>query len=1405
MASFSARSQAAATPAPRIVNIVNFIRLLEPRDPAITQDVLYQTVASQIRLMRENRLGGTFLLQYDALMNPRYQQLLKSLPDSNFEIGAWWEITQPHVERAGLRWRGRYPWDWDANVDFSTGYTPKEREKLVDVYMEDFKKIYGRYPASVGSWFIDSYTLDYMYRKYGIVATCNCKDQIGTDGYTLWGGYWNQAYYPSRKNAYMPAQTAAQQLPVPVFRMLGSDPIRQYESGLGSNGQGVITLEPVYPFGGGDAKWTNWYFDQFAHGACMSYAYVQAGQENSFTWPAMQKGLDIQFPLIARLRDSGLVKVQTLGQSGRWFKKQFRLTPPTAVTVNKDLDGGERQTVWFDSRFFRLSILWDKQTLRIRDLHLFDEDISDDIKKDSATGSYALLTLPFVDGFVWSDKTYLAGLRLKAKIDGQEQELTGGDPVITDAIPGKLHIAWPLRTGDATFIIDVDERHVKMHMQQRSGGTLTSGQKSTQWWLELTTTPNAVLPFTHIDPHAAYARFHGTDYTVHAAPGVFAPPAGGAALTITPENDSIVLDLGDHAPRPYPVELTTEHLSNPIGIDAEHPRFSWHIDDPGKTSQPVSYTLLVGTDSTAITRGEAGQWQHQGQDDSAIHVYAGKPLKPFTKYFCQVRLATGKGQTLTSPVASFETGMMQQGNWQGSWIGDTRDIRLKPAAYFRKGFNLDKKIISARVYIAAAGLYELSINGRRVGDHMLDPMYTRFDRRNLYVTYDVTSRLQEGDNAIGVTLGNGWYNLQSTAVWYFDKAPWRARPSFCLDLRVTYADGTTQTVSTDNTWKTTLSPIVFNSIYTGEHIDHRLNIPHWNEPGFIDTAWKDAIYRPEPSQHTTAQTTVPIRITEALPAISVNKFSDTDYVFDIGRNIAGISGITVQGPAGTVIRLKHGEKLYANGHVDQSNIDVHYRPTDDSDPFQTDIYILDGDGNETFIPHFNYKGFQYVEVTSSRPLQLTKESLTGYFMHSDVPPVGTIQTSNPIIDKIWAATNASYLSNLYGYPTDCPQREKNGWTGDAQIAVETGLYNFDAITVYEKWLADLRDEQQPNGILPNIVPTSGWGYDWANGPDWTSALVIIPWNVYLFYGDDKLLRDCYDNIRRYVDHIAEKYPDGLTSWGLGDWIPVRSQTPVEFTSTCYYYADVDILARAARLFHHEADYEKYTALAAKIKRAFNDKYLNRNAGGYDKNYQTELSAALYWHLVPAEFIPRTAAALAARLKADSVKLDVGLLGTKTILNALSENGYNDLAYQLASDTAYPSWGHWIVHGATTLLENWTIESKSDVSWNHIMFGEIGAWFYKGLGGIFPDTAAPGFRHIRLRPHIPRGLKAFTATHESPYGEIVSGWTTTADGVIHYHATIPPGATADLQLEIAGKLVKTAGLTAGVTQFDYKLK
>ena len=748
--------------------------------------------------------------------------------------------------------------------------------------------------------------------------------------------------------------------------------------------------------------------------------------------------------------------------------------------------------------------------------------------------------------------------------------------------------------------------------------------------------------------------------------------------------------------------LQCEYLVNPIGIDVSTPRLHWQMIDNRQGAKQSAYQVIVGIDSALVANGSGEIWD-SGKISSTemLVIYQGKPLHPFTKYFWSVRIWDQDSKmSLLAKVASFETGMMQISNWKGTWISDSKDVNLKPAPYFRKQFQPSGKVKSARVYLAAAGLYEFSINGQRVGDHRLDPMYTRFDRRTLYVTYDVTSLVTSKDVVLGVLLGNGWYNHQSTAVWYFDKAPWRDRPKFCLDLRITYQDGREEIITSGTDWKTSLSPIVFNSIYTAEHHDARLSQPGWDKPGFDDSKWKNTIPVNAPSQNIVAQMLHPIRFVEEIAPVSVNKMSDLKSVYNLGRNISGISRISVKGERGTEIRLKHAEMLNKDGSANQANIDVHYRPTDDKDPFQTDIYILSGDGVETFYPHFNYKGFQYVEVTSDRPIEIT--NLTGIFMHSDVPPVGQVSSSNETLNKIWKAANASYLSNLQGYPTDCPQREKNGWTGDAHIANETGLYNFDGITIYEKWLADHRDEQQPNGVLPAIIPTSGWGYTWANGPDWTSTIAIIPWNIYQFYGDSKLLANSYETLRRYVDHITEISPNGITDWGLGDWVPVKSVTPKELTSSIYYYVDANILAKAAKLFGREADFQKYSALATKIATAINAKYLNQETGIYGTGLQTELSAPLFWGIVPEELKAKVAENLSKRVIADAKHLDVGLLGTKTILNALSENGYADLAYEVAAQETFPSWGWWIVNGATTLYENWPIDATKDISLNHIM-------------------------------------------------------------------------------------------------------
>lgn len=526
--SFAQKSKPAS--APKIVNIVNFIRDIEPRDANVTKDVLYQTVVNQIKLMKQYHLGGTFLLQYDALIDKRYQELLKTLPKDEFEIGGWWELPQRLIEKAGIKWRGKYAWDWHSDVGFSVGYTPAEREKIIDVYFADFKQIFGYYPRSIASWVIDAHSLNYMYDKYKIVATANCKDQVGTDGFTLWGGYWNQAYYPSRVNAYMPAQHADKQLPVPVFRMLGSDPIRQY-----ADGRSVTTLEPVYSHAGGNEQWINWFFQSFANDPSLGYNYTQAGQENSFTWPAMKKGLEWQMPIIARLKSEGKVRVETMAQSGEWFKKTYKVTPATTFTVSKDLGESDKKTVWYNSRFYRTNLLWENGSLRITDIHMFNETVPDKYLKDVTTVNQSFFyTLPVVDGSQWGKRGNPEGFRLMMTENGQEVPVHGGNPIFRNIRRTTASASWPVDKG--FFKIDMNEKTV----------TITAIKNpAADWFLDLHVAEGAKTALKSITGNSAQYEFDGHAYQLKTKLGTIEKTTNGSLYRIRPHNQRIVLMLAD--------------------------------------------------------------------------------------------------------------------------------------------------------------------------------------------------------------------------------------------------------------------------------------------------------------------------------------------------------------------------------------------------------------------------------------------------------------------------------------------------------------------------------------------------------------------------------------------------------------------------------------------------------------------------------------------------------------------------------------------------------------------------------------------------------------------------------------------------------------------------------------------
>ena len=512
---------------PRIVNFVNFARGVEPRDEEKSPQVLFETTRAEADALHKWGFKGTWLLQYDALIDERYQKMMREELTHGCEVGGWWEITQPHVEAAGLKWRGRYPWDWHAHVGFSVGYTPEERERLVDVFMEKFREVFGQLPHSIGSWFLDSHTLAYMRQRYGIEACCNCKDQVGTDGYTLWGGYWHGAYYPSRQNAYMPAQTREGQIDIPVFRMLGSDPLWQYSSGVGGMEQSVSTIEPAYRLAQ-QPDWVSWYLRCQTEDPALGYTYFQAGQENSFTWKNFHKGYELQ--------RQGKLKVETLVESARQFRRDHSVTPVNACSALHDYTDRNGRTVWFGSRYYRANILWEGDRMGIRDIHLFDERMeSRYLRNVCTTPNSSYKTLPIVDGCEWSTAADMASLRFyRLDPSGRIEELRGGEPVITRK--GKtMQATWPLQGRQGEICVSMGEENL----------TAWCTDKQMTWCMQLRVQPNARLPFQTIGGHALSASFEGFSYKLALRSGTFEDMRQlmGCAFRIHPEKGKIVMNM----------------------------------------------------------------------------------------------------------------------------------------------------------------------------------------------------------------------------------------------------------------------------------------------------------------------------------------------------------------------------------------------------------------------------------------------------------------------------------------------------------------------------------------------------------------------------------------------------------------------------------------------------------------------------------------------------------------------------------------------------------------------------------------------------------------------------------------------------------------------------------------------
>lgn len=824
-------------------------------------------------------------------------------------------------------------------------------------------------------------------------------------------------------------------------------------------------------------------------------------------------------------------------------------------------------------------------------------------------------------------------------------------------------------------------------------------------------------------------------------------------------------------------DMRCEYIKSPINIDSQNPRFTWMYYSPDGGFIQQAFRVDIAFSAEELKKYRLFWTSGKVVSNTCRTEYGGtEPLRPHTRYYWRITAWDAKGKKTVSSIEYFETAKMDGSDWVAGWITDNHAKSHGQAPMFRKSFKIDKEIVSARVYISAAAYYKLFINGREPGTEKLDPGYTHYDKRNLYTTIDVTDQLRRGENVAAAVLGNGFYNEDApVATWDFEKARWRDRAKMIMEIRVVHPDGSVTIIPTDATWKTLTGPYLYNNIYSGDTYDARKEIAGWTDTGFDDSYWENARLAQAPSDLLVSQVMAPMRITEEYPALSMRSFGDTIFVYDMGVNLTGVCNIKLRGEEGTRVTMTHGELMRSDGRVEMRNLDIYYTPMEGIE-FQTDTYYMKGQGEESFTPEFTYHGFQYVEVRSDRPIELHKEDLTAYFIHTDLDRVGRFGCSNELLNKIWAATNRSYLCNLHSIPTDCPQREKNGWTADGHIAIDLALLNFDGIKFYEKWMDDFTDNQMPEGNISGIVPSSGWGYDDWIGPVWDAALFIIPDALERYYGDTRAIFKIYDTCEKYLNYLHNREDaDGTVTYGIGDWVYYDTQTPTAYTTTCFYYWDNVLMGRFAEITGNDA--EPYKKKARSLKELINRKYFDPVACIYANGSQTAQAVALALDIVPEEYKTEVAAILNRSVVSNGFHLDFGVLGSKFVPRMLSEYGYAETAYRMATQITAPSWGHWIESGFNTLAETWVLSPDfRDASINHVFLGDISAWMVNTLAGINYDGEKRGFERIIIKPSYIEDLTWVEGEYKSVKGFIRSKWIREGDK-IRLSVTIPANATA----------------------------
>lgn len=850
-----------------------------------------------------------------------------------------------------------------------------------------------------------------------------------------------------------------------------------------------------------------------------------------------------------------------------------------------------------------------------------------------------------------------------------------------------------------------------------------------------------------------------------------------------------------------PETLTCELLAQPRGLNTGLPRLSWTVGGGTQGSLQTAWRIRVGEEGALWDSGKVAA------SETRLIPYGGHPLPkgdavPWTvEIWDEADVASGPSEPQI-----ILTGLPDEADWEAEWIArwfvlpsgreapsdspyDNR-WQARPADYLRREFSLDRPVKRALVHASALGVYHLHLNGVRVGDDVLAPGWTDYHTRVPYQVHDVTALLTQGANAVGAILGEGWYcgrigfNQRKAGQYY------GGRPALICQIELIYEDGSRERIVSDGGWRTSQGPIFYSDLLVGERYDARAEMPGWDEAGFDDSAWQPVEpFTPEPrAPRLDAERCPPVRETLELPARPIGETAEGTILYDVGQNLAGYVRLEVSGdvPEGATFTLRHGERLDENGALYVANL---------RNAVCTDIFIAKGGRSESFKPHFTFHGFQYVELTLPPGVTRDDVTLTAIALHNDLPVTGEFACGNEMVNQLAANITWSQRGNFLSVPTDCPQRdERLGWTADAQVFWRTAGFNMDVSAFLAKWMVDILDAQLPDGAFTDIAPSKPLNpymlHAQPGAPGWGDGAIILPWQHYLRYGDRDMLADVWPALTAWMDHIYAANPNLIRRNAVynnyGDWLSVGPESDRDVVATAYWVHIADLMARIAGVLGKRLDAARYGRLAADIRAAFVDVFVE-DAGLIRGDTQTAYLLALDFDILPTDLHAAAARHLLRRIADADGHLQTGFLGVKHLCPVLANIGAMDAAYQLLLNETYPSWGFSIRHGATTIWERWDgwtpergFQSANMNSFNHYAYGSVGEWLYARVAGIDWDEEAPGFASIRFRPLFDARIGWCRARYESPAGSVESAWEM-RDDHIDWSISVPANSTGLVEL------------------------